>query len=203
VVAERAAVRPLVVPEQGQVDESDWLSLSRRHQIEVDPRRRVVTILGGKLTDCVNVGTEVCGHVAGLGIALPARTAWYGEDDPRSRPEVLRLAGDALHGRPGGAALADALWRRQGRRAVQVVTAWQRDPANAEELYPGTGLTRAELALMADSELVVTLEDLFRRRTTLSQIRSAAQLRNHPATLELAGLVSPLAAGSAVEELFA
>jgi len=203
VVAERAGVRPLVVPAQGRVDESDWLALSRRHRIEVDARRRVVTVLGGKLTDCVNVGTEVRTEVARLGVPVRPVRSWYGEDGAATRADTLRLAADALRGRPDGPALAAALCRRQGAGALDVVAAWRRDPAGAAVLFPGTDLTRAELAHIAGTELVVTLADLFRRRTVLSQVRDAAELRDNPATLELAGLVVPETAGAAVAELFA
>jgi glycerol-3-phosphate dehydrogenase len=206
VVAERAGVRPLVVPEQG-ADGSDWLTLSRRHQVEVDLRHRVITILGGKLTDCLNIGNEVRAEVARLGVPVRSGQRWYGEGDPGARAEVERLARDALPAGAGGpaerAALVEALWRRQGAGALAVVAAWRSDPANAAELYPGTRLTRGELAHMARSELVVTLEDLFRRRTPLSQLRSTEQLRDNPATMEVASMVAPDTAGAAVAELFA
>jgi len=205
VIAERAGVRPLVVPENGRTDETDWLSLSRRHHVEVDLAHRVVSILGGKLTDCVNVGNTVREHVSALGVQLRYGNKWYGEDDGLTRGAVERLAREVLPDREGtrNAGLVDALWRRQGEKSLQVVTAWQQDPANAEELFPGTQLTRAELRLMAKLELVVSLEDLLRRRTLLSQIRSAEEPRTDPATMELASMVDPGAAQAAVEELLA
>ena len=33
--------------------------MSRKHAVETDHRERVVTIFGGKLTDCLNVGDEI------------------------------------------------------------------------------------------------------------------------------------------------
>ena len=60
IISERCGVRPLVVKTTaGNTDDVDWTSLSRKHAIETDRKRRVVTIFGGKLTDCLNVGEEV------------------------------------------------------------------------------------------------------------------------------------------------
>ena len=59
---------------------ADWLQLSRKHVVEVDARRAHISIFGGKLTDCLNVGEEVAAHVRALGVALPYPEArWYGE----------------------------------------------------------------------------------------------------------------------------
>ena len=53
-------VRPLVVKTRGRRQTHvDWTSLSRKHEIERDDDLNVVTIFGGKLTDCLNVGEEV------------------------------------------------------------------------------------------------------------------------------------------------
>ena len=66
---ERCGVRPLVVkddPGRGV----DWTQLSRKHVIEVDNERRYLTIFGGKLTDCLNVGEEVVERFRRFGIGL-------------------------------------------------------------------------------------------------------------------------------------
>src|SRR4029079_9690745 len=67
IIAERCGVRPLVVEGSGQ-GESDWLRLSRKHAIEVDRDKAHVSIFGGKLTDCLNVGQEVFHAVHALGV---------------------------------------------------------------------------------------------------------------------------------------
>lgn len=69
IVAERCGVRPLAV-EVGENGQRDWMQLSRRHVIEVDDEARHVTIFGGKLTDCVNVGERVSAEARRLGIDL-------------------------------------------------------------------------------------------------------------------------------------
>ncbi|MEO1576810.1 MAG: FAD-dependent oxidoreductase, partial [Pseudomonadota bacterium] len=54
IIAERCGVRPLAV--RGQDDSDDWVALSRKHVVEVDEQARFVSIFGGKITDCLNVG---------------------------------------------------------------------------------------------------------------------------------------------------
>ncbi|MBS2024459.1 MAG: FAD-dependent oxidoreductase, partial [Deltaproteobacteria bacterium] len=57
IIAERCGVRPLVV-NTGGGGTRDWMQLSRKHVIERGDHH--LTIFGGKLTDCLNVGEEVC-----------------------------------------------------------------------------------------------------------------------------------------------
>ena len=81
VIAERCGVRPLVVSRgDGDHTEADWTSLSRKHVVERDDATAVVTVLGGKLTDCLNVGEEVAADVEALGVPLEDDLRnWYGE----------------------------------------------------------------------------------------------------------------------------
>ena len=66
-----------------------------------------------------------------------------------------------------------------------MLATWRADPSSAAEVLPGTLLSRAELDLIVRTELVVTPEDLLRRRTLLGQTRSAGEL-------EAAGVVAGL-----------
>ena len=66
-------MRPLVVKTQGENQSCGWLQLSRKYKIDVNRGRAHLSIFGGKLTDCVNVGDEAANLVAGLGVALPHR----------------------------------------------------------------------------------------------------------------------------------
>jgi glycerol-3-phosphate dehydrogenase len=181
VVAERAGVRPLVLDgdRAGQsVRNGDWLALSRRHRVDVDLHRSVVTVLGGKLTDCVNVGDEVVDAMSVFGLEVRSATIWYGSPELPDAVQRQRLARELLpaHGDGGGAAMVEALWRRQGTRAPRVLAAWRQDPSSAAEVLPGTLVSRAEIQHIARTELVVTAEDLLRRRTLLGQTRSPAEL---------------------------
>ena len=86
VIAERCGVRPLAVSASSKRG-ADWAQLSRKHAVEVDVPTRHISIFGGKLTDCLNVGEEIARHVASLGVALPYPQAhWYGEP-PDESPE--------------------------------------------------------------------------------------------------------------------
>ena len=95
IIAERSGVRPLVVRRDAGGDHTttDWTSLSRKHEIERDDERNVVTVFGGKLTDCLNVGEEVAHEVEQLGVPLEHDLHnWYGEPAKATRGEFYRQA---------------------------------------------------------------------------------------------------------------
>ena len=71
VIAERCGVRPLVVKSQAEGKTEDWMQLSRKHEIDVNRQDAHISIYGGKLTDCVNVGDEVSAFVKELGVNIP------------------------------------------------------------------------------------------------------------------------------------
>ncbi len=91
IIAERSGVRPLVVKRGGSDHAgTDWTSLSRKHEIERDDDRCVVTVFGGKLTDCLNVGAEVAHEIEQLGVPLERDLHnWYGEPAGATRDRVL------------------------------------------------------------------------------------------------------------------
>jgi glycerol-3-phosphate dehydrogenase len=91
VIAERCGVRPLAVEAGG--GSSDWLQLSRKHVVEVDREKAHVSVFGGKLTDCLNVGEEICAHVRRLGVEVPyPERRWYGEPGEEVRHAFLHQA---------------------------------------------------------------------------------------------------------------
>jgi glycerol-3-phosphate dehydrogenase len=151
----------------------DWMQLSRKHAIEADPVRRHVTIFGGKLTDCLNVGEEICAEVRRLGVELSADGQdWYGEPDGAARQRFLGEAAalGLSGGGPGGEGVAERLWRRHGSGAGRLLEAIRRDPGAGRELVEGGAVLRCEVEEAARSELVVALEDFLRRRTALAQL---------------------------------
>jgi glycerol-3-phosphate dehydrogenase len=176
VIAERSGVRPLVVRRgAGDQTDADWTSLSRKHEIELDPGRRVVTIFGGKLTDCLNVGEEVAAGVEALGIPLEKDLRnWYGEPAAATRSEFYRQARltrlDALRTRPGIEPLTDRLWRRYGRRAFELLEAIRADPVMGEDVMNSADYLRAEVHTAAEHEMVVTLDDFLRRRSKIDLV---------------------------------
>jgi glycerol-3-phosphate dehydrogenase len=167
VIAERCGVRPLVVSAVDDERHQDWTALSRKHVIEVDRARRHVSIFGGKLTDCINVGREIVGAVARLGVELePSGARWYGEGDPEARRAVLERA-SALGREP---AWAEPLWRRHGAVAHAVLELVEQDPRLGEELVAGGEVIRAEAVHAGRHELCARTDDFLRRRTRLDQV---------------------------------
>ena len=182
VIAERCGVRPLVVPNSGgDRTDVDWTSLSRKHEIEVDRARSVISIFGGKLTDCLNVGAEVADAVEDLGRPLEKDTGtWYGEPTSETRDVFYRQARlmrlDDLRVRPDVEPLSDRLWRRYGRRAFAMLEAIRSDPSMGEDIFGGTDYLRVELYLAASTEMVTRLEDFMRRRSKIEQVVPNADL---------------------------
>jgi glycerol-3-phosphate dehydrogenase len=176
VIAERSGVRPLVVPRSGgDHSEVDWTTLSRKHEIERDDARKVVTIFGGKLTDCLNVGEEVAADVEALGIPLEKDLAnWYGEPAKATRAEFYRQARlmklDGMRSKPDTEPLSDRLWRRYGRRAFDLLEAIRADPEMAQDVMGSADYIRAELLGAAEHEMIVTLDDFMRRRSKIDLV---------------------------------
>ncbi|HET9554844.1 MAG TPA: glycerol-3-phosphate dehydrogenase/oxidase [Anaeromyxobacteraceae bacterium] len=192
VVAERCGVRPLVVDAAGPGGR-DWVQLSRRHVIEASEEARRVTVFGGKLTDCLNVGEELCREAARLGVALPhAARAWYGEPPAAERDDFQRQAralGLDAPGSAGGEAPSDRLWRRHGREAFALLEAIRRDPRAGEPLLGPGGCLRCEVEAAGRRELVVRLEDFLRRRTSLALVERREDLRRDPGLEEACRLL--------------
>lgn len=166
IISERCGVRPLVV--QGRSSgERDWLQMSRKHVVEADQSAAHVTIFGGKLTDCLNVGEEICDEVERLGVELPdRRRRWYGEPGEAARQEFLQRARHL--DLPDPTALR--LWQRYGDGAFELLERLRADPSLAAPVVPGAELSLAEVGFMRDRELVVKLDDLLRRRTLLAMV---------------------------------
>lgn len=189
VIAERCGVRPLVVTgaKEGGTGR-DWMNLSRKHAIEVKPDRAQLTIFGGKLTDCLNVGEEVCDEVEALGVSLPfRRQRWYGEPGEEQRRDFFHRAHlmglDALTVPGASEPLSTRLWRRYGLDALHMLEEIRADRRMAERLIEGAEYIRCELAHTARAEMVTKLEDFLRRRSKIALVvrpevlRAAAGLR--------------------------
>ncbi len=190
IIAERNGVRPLVV-ERGDDDHTgtDWTALSRKHEIEFDRRRQVVTIFGGKLTDCLNVGEEVVEAVEKLGVEAGPELSWYGEPTDEERVAFHEAAAAVgLDRRPEverARSIAEVLWRRHGLAANSIVEAIQSEPDLAEPIMAESDVLAAEVPLYLEREMVVNLDDLLRRRTKLALIHSKEKLAAEPAVAEI------------------
>lgn len=183
IIAERCGVRPLAVV--GDDDNEDWLQLSRKHVIEVNAADKYLTIFGGKLTDCLNVGDEVAAIVAGFGMRVPyPEQRWYGEAEVTVKAEFLHRAElldlDALTSVSSSEPLSERLWRRYGRNAIHMLESIRRDPAEGELLIENAEYLRCEIRHAADREMITRLEDFLRRRSKIAQVVSPESIMGAP-----------------------
>ncbi len=195
IIAERSGVRPLVVKRHGDDKKHvDWTSLSRKHEIERDDDLNVVTIFGGKLTDCLNVGEEVSHEIEQLGIPLEKDLEnWYGEPAKATRAEFFRQAKlmklDRLRTKPDTEPLSDRLWRRYGRRAFDLLEAIRADPTMGEDIMGSADYLRAELHNAAEHEMIVKLDDFMRRRSKIDLVVPDDEIRNSAGLSEVAEIL--------------
>jgi glycerol-3-phosphate dehydrogenase len=145
VIATRCGVRPLVVKKTAEIGNTDWMALSRKHEIGVDAGRKMCSVYGGKLTDCLNVGDEIAEIIASFGISLNQTKRWFGEDPTQDETD-------------SGAPVIGHIGQRQIQR-------------------------------MAESEMVVHLEDFLRRRTMLELTMGREALRTDPGLREAAEIL--------------
>ena len=184
IISSRCGVRPLVVEGSGEGSEKkDWTSLSRKHAMEIDRTNAFVSIFGGKLTDCVNIGNEVARAVSKLGIELERdRRSWYGEPPKATRVEFFRQARlmhlDKLRQRASFETLSTRLWRRYGLRAFAMLEAIRDNPAMAEDIITGAEYVRVELYYAAQTEMITTLDDFLRRRSKIALVLSYEEIRD-------------------------
>jgi alpha-glycerophosphate oxidase/glycerol-3-phosphate dehydrogenase len=173
IIAERVGVRPLVI--EGEEGVADWVQLSRKHVIEVNAQSRHLTIFGGKLTDCLNVGDEVVQHVADMGILVPyPDNCWYGEPAAEERAEFMLQAKlmnlDALTDRSSPEPLSERFWRRYGTAAFGLLERIREDASCAKLLIEKAEYTRCEIELAARREMIIKLADFMRRRSKIELV---------------------------------
>lgn len=203
IIAERCGVRPLAVT--GATDGGDWMSLSRKHVIEVDEANAQVSIFGGKLTDCINVGEEMCEELQRLGVALPRRERrWYGEPSSEERERFLRAAAeldlDGMTSAHSSEKLSTRLWRRYGLDAFKLLERIREDRSAAEVLIERAEYLRCEIELAAEKEMVVKLEDFLRRRSKIALVIRQEDLARSAGLVEACRLLFGAGAERALAE---
>ena len=206
IIAQRCGVRPLAV-DQDPGETSDFLELSRRHSIEVDDPTHHLSVFGSKLTDCINVGEEVCERIEALGVPLArSKVPWYGEPPLEAREAYLREARamnlDAFTAAYASEPLSARLWRRYAARATDLLARIRADPREAEILIEGTEYTRCEIGLTAEREMIVTLEDFLRRRSKIALVMREREIRNANGLMEACGILFGEAAAERFAEYF-
>ncbi len=181
VIAERCGVRPLAIKKGNNAD-TDFLQLSRKHVVEISKQQRHISIFGGKLTDCLNVGEELCQAVEKLGVTLqPSKSKWYGEPGRETRKTFFKrshqLGLDTIIAADTGEVLSERLWRRYAEHAIPMLDAIEKDPSLSEPLVEEAGIRRCEIDYLANNELIVTLEDYLRRRSKIELLVTRDKLR--------------------------
>lgn len=178
IVSARCGVRPLVIESAGEGKIADWHQLSRKHVIEGNKQRKVITVLGGKLTDCLNVGEELVGELNRFGLKVKVPGRWFGEGNQSRKDEFFELVRENAAHTPN--LIADGLWRRHGEKAFEIVG---QEPL--VDLIPGLGITEQEVRHIATTEQVVRREDLLRRRLPISMARSDEEIAANQALQKL------------------
>ncbi len=209
VIAERCGVRPLVIkgqPRDGE--ETDFLQLSRKHAVEVDKAQRHISVFGGKLTDCINVGDEICEEVAELGVKIPyPKFKWYGEPADEIRDKFLHQAElmklDSYTAPESSELLTTRLWRRYGAQAIGLLENIRENPSEAEVLIKGTEYTRCELRQAARREMIVKLDDFLRRRSKIALVERDEVIKAAPGLIEACRILFGDEAQARIDEYFA
>ncbi len=189
VIAERCGVRPLAQKGKGEDGVTDPFKLSRKHAVDVNPAEQHLSIFGGKLTDCINVGDEVAEIVASLGIEIPyADKIWYGEPSNTLKQEFLHQARlmdlDDMTSASSSEPLTQRLWRRYGANALELLESIRQDPDSAKLLIENAEYLRCEIEQAARLEMITKLEDFLRRRSKISLVVSREDVINAPGLKE-------------------
>jgi len=178
IISERCGVRALVVDKGSDGAGADWHKLSRKHSIELDPSG-IISILGGKFTDCLHVGDEVVRAVAKY-ISVPnGESQWIGEDSKDQYLEIQRLvATEGLAGALSSEVLSQ-LWRRHGTASRKIIEAIRNNPEDSDLVFEGLAITFAELRFIVANEQIRTAEDLLRRRLPIAMVRSPEEIKQN------------------------
>jgi glycerol-3-phosphate dehydrogenase len=168
----------LVVDRNKDNSKSDWHKLSRKHSVEIDPQG-VISILGGKFTDCINVGEEIVHKVKKFIPISSSSKPWFGEEDSKQKARFDEAAAGLIAEGVISTQAADQLWRRHGSGAKAILETLKTLPESRELVFEGLAITFAELAFISQYEEVKTAEDLLRRRLPIAMARSAKEIKEN------------------------
>ena len=166
--------------------DKDWTELSRRHEVETNRRYRMISVLGGKLSDCLNVGEEVVNSLEDLGYKTSKpSTRWYGEPSKAEKSIFVHAA------KTNGIAVdvIGELWRRHGSRSFEIIDIISQDYKMGENLSEKINYSPAEISVMKKNEFIYYLDDLLRRRTLIGQTVSQSLLEKDPGFARLIDLI--------------
>ena len=72
--------------------------------------------------------------------------------------------------------VAPAIWRRHGNQSFEILKSFRENDDYLERIFPELELTLGECVYIVKNEMVQKPEDLWRRRTAISLIRSAEEI---------------------------
>ncbi len=209
IIAERCGVRPLVVnSDSSSKQTTDFLQLSRKHVVEANEKDSHISIYGGKLTDCLNVGDEVSEIINRWGVGnLPYfGDKWYGEPPQAVKDEFMHQAKlmnlDGYTSPESSENLSTRLWRRYGFQAFEMLENIREDPRQSEVLIKGTEYIRCELYQAAHKEMITKLEDFLRRRSKIAMVETRETIKNSPGIMEACEILFGKEAQQKFDEYF-
>jgi glycerol-3-phosphate dehydrogenase len=98
---------------------------------------------------------------------------WFGEDGGKMPVDFRELIRGASVNKSSADRIAEGLWRRHGMRAHDIV---QSRSEPLEEVFEGLGISYSEVSHVIRAEMVVSADDLLRRRLPIAMTRSAADI---------------------------
>ena len=178
--------------------------MSRKHIIEVDKHNHHISVFGGKLTDCLNIGKEVLQKYqkleASQSIQKSSKKYNQKPDSTLSALSQHKLYAKILtdltkiyaqEKEQLGEEEISEMSRRfvscYEERSLVIVKELQEKPQKRDVLIPKLCISRAEVEYIAQYEKVITLEDFLRRRTMtaltfskkeLSQMKGMQEVEN-------------------------
>ena len=162
----------------------------------------IVCIFGGKLTDCLKVGEEVCRALSRFGMGCdPGK--WYGEPGQELLEEFkakLREV-DAALGKDNDLPW-DKLWRKYGADALEILESILRDKSRSKIVLQTEKICRAELEMIRNQEYVESLDDFLRRRTWLAQTYRLEEIADMPGIFEACSILFDGLAAQKYEDYF-
>ncbi len=184
IISEKCGVRPLVT----RLDENDnkyeeWTKLSRKHEIDVNFKLKHISIFGGKLTDCLNIGEEISNLVQQMGILLSEpKRKWYGEPTEEIKKKFFDTANainlDKYTSKTASEKISERLWRLYGANAINISKIIIDNPETAEPLIEGTDYLKCELTEASLNEMIINLDDFLKRRSRIALVASRKELKD-------------------------
>ena len=178
IISERCGVRVLVTNNAQKAANQDWHKLSRKHYVESSPDG-VLSIMGGKFTDCLNVGEEIVQKVSRF-IQAPSKGAkWIGEDPIEGLDAVKKQAIAILGQSAETQEISIQLWRRHGQKAQAILDLMAQSPGDRDPVFEGLAISFAEIRYILKNESIRAAGDLLRRRLPIAMVRSQNQIQGN------------------------